>query len=163
MQEGRNAIFLRGRDRLRAALGVQGFARFHEPDNCSTVRRLIRLRPVDDRGRYAGRISVVETFESVSSPAVGIQSLYNSCENTPYFPGRCLGMSGNYFTDQLWVGCASGSGECGFEPSPVVSRWWWCPRNVGNVSLAANVYDIKNDRALVNGRSNIYSPGAWFR
>lgn len=135
----------------------------YEATSCGSKRRLIRLQPVDSMGRSVGLISVEETFESTTSPPVGSRCIGNSCQNNSYCPGGCDAMRNIYFTDQLWVGCPSAGGNCGFPA--VTSVWRWCPRgaNFGSLVLARNVYEIKHDRALVNGRSTTYPPGAWFR
>ena len=73
---------------------------------------------VDSIGRYAGRVSVVETFEDPNNPSIIYSSIHNSCQNNNYSPGGCEGMDlDGTFTDQLWVGCPSSGGDCGFPMS----------------------------------------------
>ncbi|HEX8847316.1 MAG TPA: hypothetical protein VF791_21915 [Pyrinomonadaceae bacterium] len=132
--------------------------------DCGSVRRWLKFRVVDANGRRAGNVRVEETFETTSQPPTGIQCLYNSCQSNNYCPPGCQGMDlDGTFTDQLWVGCPSAGGDCGFSPSPVVSRWWWCPARFGRVSLTANTYEIRHNQVLVNGRSTAYPSGTEFR
>jgi hypothetical protein len=132
--------------------------------SCGSVRRWLKFKVVDSMGRYAGRVNVEETFESTTDPMVGYQSIYNSCQNDNYRPARCSGMDlDGTFTDQLWVGCPSAGGECGFPT--VASRWWWCRpgASFGSVSLTRNVYEVRHNRALVNGSAGPFIPGTDFR
>jgi len=126
-------------------------------ESCGSKRRKIKLKVVDSAGRYAGRVSVVETFEDPNNPSITYSSIYNSCQNDNYSPYRCAGMDlDGTFTDQLWVGCPSSGGNCGFPD--VGSRWWWCPRGRSRVSLTTNLYQVRHGYALVNGNS-AFSPG----
>lgn len=132
--------------------------------NCGSKRRLLKLRPVDSNGRYAGQIRVRETLETTDG--VGLQSIYNSCQDDNFTPIGCdpINSISRSFTDQLWVGCPSAGGECGFQPpnGPLfVSRWWWCPRttSTGSVLLTSNVYYLTHNHVAINGNESKYPSG----
>ena len=92
--------------------------------SCGSKRRLIKLKVVDGNGRYAGRVQVVETLEDPNNPSNTYSRIYNSCQDNYYSPYRCAGMDlDGTFTDQLWAGCPSSGGNCGFPDFG--SRWWW--------------------------------------
>ncbi|MBA3242904.1 MAG: hypothetical protein H0T60_16910 [Acidobacteria bacterium] len=130
--------------------------------SCGSVRRHLKFRVVDSAGRRTGRVQVEETFETASQPATGLQSVYNSCQNSNHSPLGCAQVDAdNTFTDQLWVGCPSAGGDCGFPT--VTSRWWWCARGVGRVSLTSNTYEVRHNQALVNGSAGPFAAGTEFR
>jgi hypothetical protein len=128
--------------------------------SCGSVRRLLQFRVVDVNGRGVGKSRTVETFEDINNPANRFSSIFNSCQNNNYSPAACSVDAGAVFTDQLWVGCPSSGGDCGFPT--VASRWWSCPPGKPMVSLSTNVYEVRHNRVLVNGQATSYSPGTEF-
>ena len=96
----------------------------YQPTDCGSVRRWLKFKVVDDRGRNAGHVKVEESFESVDEYPVGYEGVPNSCWNFYFYPGACRITDWDQtFTDQLWVGCPSAGGECGYPT--VASVWWW--------------------------------------
>ena len=123
------------------------------PDNnCGSKQRHIRLRPVDSSGRYAGQIRVWETLETIDG--AGLQSLYNGCNGQTFYPIGCdpINPIQRSFTDQLWVGCPSIGGDCGFLT----------PNNgpfFVSILLTSNAYYITHSHVAANGNESRYSPG----
>lgn len=124
--------------------------------SCGSVRRLIKFRVVDVNGRGVGHSHTKETFEDINNPAITYSSIYNSCQNSSYSPPACSKDVDGTFTDQLWVGCPSSGGDCGFPE--VRSVWTWCPPNRPAVDLSRNVYYIRHSVVFVNGIQE-YAPG----
>ncbi|MDT4952831.1 MAG: hypothetical protein QOJ02_969 [Acidobacteriota bacterium] len=126
------------------------------PTDCGSVRRLIKFQVVDINGRRVGHSDTEETFEDLNNPAIKYSSIYNSCQNSNYSPPACSRDIDGSFTDQLWVGCPSNGGDCGFPE--VRSVWSWCPANRSAVVLSRNDYYIRHSVVFVNGIQE-YAPG----
>ncbi|NOT64070.1 MAG: hypothetical protein HOP19_27975 [Acidobacteria bacterium] len=120
--------------------------------SCGSKRRLITFQVVDVSGRHTGLTPTVETLHAI--PEGTEYCPWNSCKNQGYCPPSCStdGPTGK-FIDQLWVGCPSSGGSCGFDDTR--SKWWWCPRGRPRVLLTNNIYHVKHDSVLVNSLSDI--------
>jgi hypothetical protein len=125
-------------------------------ESCGSKKRHIKFRAVDSNGRKAGSINIVEElFDSYTGAR--LYSVYDSCQNNYFSPIGCSSMdSDQTFTDQLWVGCPSSGGDCGFQD--MRSVWYWCARGRPNVALTRNLYQVRHNSVLVNGVTQ-YSPG----
>ncbi|MGI9106689.1 MAG: hypothetical protein ACR2G4_10620 [Pyrinomonadaceae bacterium] len=128
--------------------------------SCGSKRRLLKFRVVDSTGRGVGTTSTKETFEDPNNSSIIWPSIYNSCQNQNFSPPSCSEDRGGIFTDQLWVGCPSSGGTCGFPA--VGSRWWWCPRGRPHISLSTNLYEIGHNSVKINGNENPYPEGYEF-
>lgn len=128
--------------------------------SCSVKDRRIVFQVVDSSDRRTGSINVREQFLDAQY-GTPVNSVYNSCRDFHYSPGGCLqtdaGPPKGRFTDRLWVGCPTVSGDCGF--SPIISQWRWCrPRGMSEVPLTTNRYETRRNSVLINGKT-WYAPG----
>jgi hypothetical protein len=121
--------------------------------SCGSKRRLIKYRVVDSNGRGTGRTGTLEEFTDPNNSNV-LPSIFNSCQNSNFPPPPCSTDAADAtFIDQLWVGCPSSRGDCGFPT--VISNWYWCPTNRARKKLASMTYAARHSSVLVNGSAQL--------
>jgi len=116
--------------------------------SCGSLRRHIQYQVVDRNGNPAGTTPTKEILTDVNTGAV-LASVFNSCQNNNYTPPACSTDTDGIFIDQLWVGCPSSGGDCGFPD--FYSNWYWCPPHRSAVRLATLLYHVRHSSVLVNG------------
>ena len=109
----------------------------------NTVRRRISYSEVDaNENTIAGDVSVKEQFATMG---------VNTCNTNIRTTQTCTTTTGGFLGDQLFVGCNSVGGSCGFTYTN--QQWLWCPASGSTPVVIAAPGDlvVHNDSVTVSG------------
>jgi hypothetical protein len=123
--------------------------------SCGTKDRRFRLQVVDAQGRHTGTITIRELFFDAQW-GTPVSSVYNTCRQEEIRPSgynTTEAGTGGKFTDKLWVGCPTVSGDCGI--STILSRWVWSDGSTDKGTLTTNRYSATRNSVLINGMARI--------
>jgi hypothetical protein len=119
---------------------------------CGQKQRFVTYKIVDSTGKKAGGVPIKEIFPG---------TIIDSCSNKEVKPTQCNAwadlFTGN-FTDQIFTGCPSQQGNCGFTIAD--NRWAWCS-TIGITVLARVRYDVGYSSISINGDASSWA-GAEF-